>query len=323
MPIQMWTPMAQPDTSSVANAIAGAGRDLGAGLAGIADRMEKRKEEDKQRRQRGKAAESFFKASPDLQKHIGMTPDAFGSLSDDDKQAAVAGGINAISLARANEEALRKQKEYERQASSAEALQAAAAAAARGNLERYYEFPEQFPQGAPTFDQALFNNPAAVNAPNFNEFARATQPQQVEQTFFDKSQVGRGIPILTPDGTPIPGTYTTPIGPRAGQLITDPTTPQRPSAEKPTDEGSIEVPDADDPVYGPRIRITIKTAREKYPHLLKRLEPPAGTQPAPASGPASAPAAGGPPSISTRAQYDALKSGDLYIGKDGIKYRKP
>jgi len=52
-----------------------------------------------------------------------------------------------------------------------------------------------------------------------------------------------------------------------GQLLD-----RRPPASKPNDEGHIELPDAEDPVYGPRIRIPVSVAREKYPHLLKRLE---------------------------------------------------
>lgn len=34
-------------------------------------------------------------------------------------------------------------------------------------------------------------------------------------------------------------------------------------------------------------------------------------------------AQGGPPKVTTQAQYDALAKGSVYIGKDGKKYRKP
>jgi hypothetical protein len=156
----------------IAAGIASAGDSIGRGLAGIAERMEKRKEEEKQRRARGKAAESFFKASPELQNALSMSPEAFGSLSDDDKQSAVAGGISALSLMRENQRAAQERQRYEQEVSSGAALQQMAGATAQGNLEQLYENPEAY-QGAPAFDQALFRNPAAVNAPNFNEFSRA------------------------------------------------------------------------------------------------------------------------------------------------------
>jgi hypothetical protein len=37
--------------------------------------------------------------------------------------------------------------------------------------------------------------------------------------------------------------------------------------------GMIELPDPNDPIYGPRIRLPISVAKRDYPHLLKRLEP--------------------------------------------------
>lgn len=37
-------------------------------------------------------------------------------------------------------------------------------------------------------------------------------------------------------------------------------------------EGFIEVPDASDPVYGPKIRIPLSQAQKEYPHLLERLK---------------------------------------------------
>jgi len=73
-------------------------------------------------------------------------------------------------------------------------------------------------------------------------------------------------------------------------------------------EGFIEIPDEKDPLYGPRIRLPLSQARDKYPHLLKRLESGGGG----ASG-----------AITTKAQFDALPKGSIYTGKDGKQYRKP
>lgn len=318
----MWTPMVQADTSSVAEAIAGAGRSVGQGLAGIADRLERRKEEQKREQTNAKSADTLFKANPDLQKALGMDEHAFMGLPRAERIAAVAGGISHLTLQQANAKAQREQELYAREAASAEALQRAAGASARGNMENYFENPELFPNGLPAFDQAILNNPAAVNAPNFNQFARAAAPNGGSaegQPFFQPTQAGRALPLIGPNGLPLPGMFQVPVGPRASQIITDPTQPQRPAAEKPSDEGTIEVPDEADPVYGPRIRLPLKVARDKYPHLLKRLEAPA----TPAAPDAPAAAASGPPTVTTRAQFDALSKGAEYIGKDGRRYRKP
>ncbi len=168
--------MVQADTSSVAEAIAGAGRSVGQGLAGIADRLERRKEEQKREQTNAKSADTLFKANPDLQKALGMDEHTFMGLPRAERIAAVAGGISHLTLQQANAKARREQEEYDRQTGSAQALQEAAGAAGRAGMERYYEYPEEFPQGPPRFEQAMFAHPAMVNAPNFNEFARATQP---------------------------------------------------------------------------------------------------------------------------------------------------
>lgn len=98
---------------------------------------------------------------------------------------------------------------------------------------------------------------------------------------------------------------------KSGQFQFEDATP------KVTDEGSIEVPDPSDPMYGPRIRIPIKEAREKYPHLLKGIHTPAGA-PAAATGPAT----GQPPTITNQAEYDKLKSGETYIDASSGKTKR-
>jgi hypothetical protein len=173
MAIQMWTPMApMADNREIGAAIAGAGQDLGRGLAGIAERMEKRKEEQKREQTNAKAALTLFKANPELQKATGMDEHTFTGLPRLDQIAAVRGGITALTLMRENQRAAQERQRYEQEVSSGAALQQMAGATAQGNLEQLYENPEAY-QGAPAFDQALFRNPAAVNAPNFNEFSRA------------------------------------------------------------------------------------------------------------------------------------------------------
>lgn len=263
------------DAAPIAAGIASAGESLGRGLAGIAERMEKRKEEEKQRRQRGKAASSFYRASPELQQALGQTPDAFDSLSDDDKQAAVAGGINALSLMREQTRAAQQKAQYDREMNSGAALQQMAGATAQGNLEQLYENPELY-QGAPAFDQALFRNPAAVNAPNFNEFSRAVMGQNEGRgSMFRRDDLGKALP------TGVENVDFIPTSKGGGQLLD-----RRPTEPKANDEGVIEIPDPNDPVFGPRMRIPISVARKSYPHLLKALDAPAApaATPEPAKG---------------------------------------
>lgn len=199
-PIQIWTPIVQEDTSSIANAIAGAGDSLGRGLAGLAERLEKRKEEQKREQINAKSADTLFKANPELQKALGMDEHAFLGLPRAERIAAVAGGISHLTLQQANAKAMREQEEYARQATSAAALQRAAGTTAQRNLERYYEGDEGY-TGLPAFDEAMFQNPGMVNAPNFNEFARTVQGAQLSGRVKEPTskQIGGRDVIYSPD----------------------------------------------------------------------------------------------------------------------------
>lgn len=277
-PIQIWTPIVQEDTSSIANAIAGAGDSLGRGLAGLAERLEKRKEEQKREQINAKSADTLFKANPELQKALGMDEHAFLGLPRAERIAAVAGGISHLTLQQANAKAMREQEEYARQATSAAALQRAAGTTAQRNLERYYEGDEGY-TGLPAFDEAMFQNPGMVNAPNFNEFARTVQGARDSGSLFKPDELGKIRP------TEYPGVGFVPTTKGGGQIVYDPTTPNRPSGPRPGDEGTIEIPDPDDPVYGPRIRIPVSVARKEFPHLLKSIDK---GKPAPAEDAAAA-----------------------------------
>jgi hypothetical protein len=52
--------------------------------------------------------------------------------------------------------------------------------------------------------------------------------REEEAPFFQPSQASRALPLIGPDGAAIPGMFQVPVGPRASQIITDPTQPQRP-----------------------------------------------------------------------------------------------
>ena len=68
------------------------------------------------------------------------------------------------------------------------------------------------------------------------------------------------------------------------KIVTDArgrSTPQVVHEDK-TPEGWIEVPDPNDPVYGPKIKLPLSQALKDYPHLLERLKP-GGSKPATAA----------------------------------------
>jgi hypothetical protein len=98
--LQIWTRDMTPELVSesgraLGSGIASFGHSVGNGLAQLAERHQKQLDEDKQFNQQGKAAESFFKASPELQQSLGMSPEAFGNLAARDKVGAVAGALGA------------------------------------------------------------------------------------------------------------------------------------------------------------------------------------------------------------------------------------
>lgn len=252
------------DAGPIAAGIASAGDSLSRGLAGIAKRMEKRKEEEKREQVNAKSADTLFKANPQLQEALAMDEHTFMGLPRAERIAAVAGGISHLTLQEANRKAQMERQRYEQEVASGAALQQMAGATAQGNLEQLYENPEAY-QGAPAFDQALFRNPAAVNAPNFNEFSRAVASQNEGRgSMFRRDDLGRALP------TGVDNVDFVPTSKGGGQLLD-----RRPPEPKANDEGSIEIPDPNDPVFGPRMRIPISVARKSYPHLLKALDAPA------------------------------------------------
>lgn len=106
------------------------------------------------------------------------------------------------------------------------------------------------------------NYPLATSAPQFdNTLSALSRAQQLAAI-----PESGGPPQILPG--PFPNT----------KIVTDArgrSTPQVVSEQKPA-EGYIEVPDPNDPVYGPKIKLPLSQAMKDYPHLLERLKPGGG-----------------------------------------------
>lgn len=116
--------------------------------------------------------------------------------------------------------------------------------------------PAARPLNAGNLRAALPRHPGAATHANLPDLLRILQAGDLQE----QDEEGGAPQIL--DG-PFPGT----------KILTDRrgrSTPQVVRESKESD-GYIELPDEQDPMYGPRIRVPLSQARKEYPHLLKRL----------------------------------------------------
>lgn len=108
------------------------------------EQLEKEIEEQKSRAARGKAADAFFKASPDFAKRVGMTAEEWALLAPDDKVGAMEGAIKAQAFAegiREGESRAAILKAQQEQAANLERFPAFAAA-----LSEYGQRREDLPE---------------------------------------------------------------------------------------------------------------------------------------------------------------------------------
>lgn len=73
------------------------GQGVGSGIANFAQEFDQAREKKKMRAARGKAADAFYKATPEFQKHY--SAEDWSLLSPDDKAAAMEGGLKAQAFA--------------------------------------------------------------------------------------------------------------------------------------------------------------------------------------------------------------------------------
>lgn len=338
MALQIYTPDRTADfrMAGLSALASGIGGGFSQGLASMSEAFTKAQEKKKQLASQGKAADALFKASPELAKLTGMTPEDWALLAPEDKIAAVQGAQGA----QAFEEGQRKGR--------LDVMRLMAAEQELANAEREPAFLNELAQ--------MGQAPEAVPSPMNNEaFDQRTRPVDLAGLAGAAGRTGYRLDMRTADDLlraanagkadgevmapgefiedPITGTRfltrgktmlpsgTNPakmvgeaepvVDPRTGALLGHNVFNGKTKTFKPVranEEGVIEIPDPADPMYGPRIRIPMSVAKEQYPHLLKQLAPPAA-EPA-----AETPAKGStePRTISTKAEYDQLKSGDVY-----------
>ena len=310
MPVQIWTPTARnSDNSALAAAIAGAGRSLGDALGRIAD-------EHKRKNTQSKAVESFISAMTDEERQSAGVPDLsqFKNLSADDKIAFGTGlamrrqvrrddqanQLNLEQLATLQLNRRRKEAElanFERSPAFYSALRRYASPAMEALPPGIVGPPNQVP-GLDMDTAALAAAEETGYTPDDSILGRLLQRDPSSTSIFRREELGKVQPTGVDEVDFVPTTKS------GGQLLD-----RRAPAPKPGDEGSIEIPDATDPVYGPRIRIPISVARRQYPHLLKGLE--AGAKPG------AEPAAGGAPLPLPKSATE-LKVGQTYQTARGI-----
>ena len=92
MALQIWTPIVQPDTTSIAAGVSDFGRNVGAGLSQMADRMRQEKERDKERAEQAKKIRGMAKMFAD---ELGLSP---ADIETADAQS-LAGQVEGFMLA--------------------------------------------------------------------------------------------------------------------------------------------------------------------------------------------------------------------------------
>ncbi len=94
--INIWTPFTADRHVAAGGAALGAG--IGGGIEKLGEGISKAIDAKKRRNAAAKAASALFKNSPDLQKHLGISPEDFEAMSADDKLNTTEGGIAGLKL---------------------------------------------------------------------------------------------------------------------------------------------------------------------------------------------------------------------------------
>jgi hypothetical protein len=242
-------------------------------MANLLDLLTKRKEKretvSQQEADFARSAEFYFKGNPEALSQVGLTDTEFKNLSAREKAVAGLTAIKAMEMARAD--AGRKSGEQAAQqkqvsaAALARVLQDAGSlneqevlAEGRGPVRQTRRPVAMTPQRLQT---VLARNPAAVNAENFAPNINALRALLTDTT----ASADAGMPESATMGE-----SDVIFNRKTGQFQISPFS--KAAANKKEAEGYIELPDEEDPLYGPRIRLPLSQARDKYPHLLKRLE---------------------------------------------------
>lgn len=279
-----------------AGALAGG---LGSGLDRISnaiERIQERKKEEEDERKRvvtaAKASASLLKAlSDDERAQLGLPdPSTFAMLDPQSQVGTVTGAMQAFGAKRAisdMREGLAKDLAQadavrRRQAFNADAMRQLQAIGQPGRpaLEAFYEQGDdesqrprrQAPPGVLVLEAAA--RAGALDPARLDPDALLRNlGQQEEQSFFKPDQFGKAFPVTGPDGKPITGTYTTPLGPKVSQVITDPSAGL--VTQEITDANGVKhtvlVPARGQPQFMPRTQGQI-TDRDRYTAINREIQ---------------------------------------------------
>jgi hypothetical protein len=201
---------------------------------------------------------------------LGMNKDQFNMLSTPDRIAKVKATVTENILKSAMAEQKQKQ-ELEGQVMEMNKLKIAEAMAEQQANEGF----RQQAQGAPiarALQQGLGPiRPGPTTMEDLMQAARANPTARNAGPLLQTAlrEMGGESQAGAPEMTTL-GKVDTIFNRKTGQFQLSPYSKEEAKPE----EGTIELPDPDNPVFGPRIRIPISVAEKKYPHLLKGLQAP-------------------------------------------------
>lgn len=167
-------------------------------------------EKEKQTLALGKAAQSAYKSSPDLQNKIGMTPEAFQALSATDQHSAVTGAIAGDAYERGRTEEQLRTKQMLQQLASMESTQTANTAFGNDVAQVYGRNTMNTlaqgngpvnPPPVAASQIAAGLSPQAWQSPQASGLLRElAQGSNQQSPFFQQGQVGQLLPVKGADG---------------------------------------------------------------------------------------------------------------------------
>jgi len=244
-------------------------------LSSFLDQQQKLKDESK-------SADYFFKANPKALETLGIHPDAYGNMGSREKVSAMGAYARTQVL---------QQAQQEQQQRAAESV-----ALVRQRMAPI-EADDRFMRAV---QQATQPNAAAADLGRSGLFETLASPQLLEQlrsmgtrrslpadqTMDLGMEAGVSPERLAPLGTALAHIRATEEqrtagGPEMATMGKSDVIFNRktgafqisPFSKAEAQEGTVEVPDPKDPVFGPKIHLPLSVAKKDYPHLLDSLKP--------------------------------------------------
>ena len=221
----------------------------------------------------GKSADYFVKANPKALEEMGMHPDAWTNLGNEQKAGAIQGYLKGQAAREQAEELAAKQQER------------TAGETFRNAIARVTGQGRGMQSAGRSVAPVLRALGMADTANDLENFQPVVSPANRIDLALESGLPMRDVQILAaalklssdsdvermagePEDKMIGGTRYV-FNRKTGAFVADPYSKADASAKEP--DGTIEIPDEADPVFGPKIRIPLSLAERKYPHLLKGL----------------------------------------------------